>query len=620
MKKLFFVVSVCLIQQFLLAQAVIYPTHWWVGMKNPNLQLIIHHKDIARAGKTMISNNPLIKVKAVHTVESSNYLIVDLTIASSAKPGKVKLSIPNSSFSVNYELKARRKGNGKEYAQGVHAADIIYFIMPDRFSNADPSNDKFADMRDTACDRNEASMRHGGDIQGVINHLDYIKDLGANTVWLTPVNDNDMPLEKEPSGMISGYHGYWITDQYNMDKRYGGNEAYKKLSDALHAKGMKLVQDAVYNHIGIQHWIMNDPPAKDWVNQWSTYTGSNHRDEAVFGAYASADDRKVMLDGWFTPHLPDVNQRNPYVANFLIQYAIWATEEFGVDAWRVDTYKYCDEVFLNRINDALLKEFPALTVFGEAWANTNTGSAYFSRSNINSAFKHNLQGVTDFPVQAAMLATLNEDFGWTNGVNRLYMTLSQDILYKDPMLNCIFLDNHDMNRYYTMIGEDLNKYKMGIAMLLTLRGIPSLYYGTEILMKNYAFTSDGERRRDFPGGFPGDKENKFESSGRTAEENAAFNFVKTLANFRLHSTALQTGNTMQYIPKDGLFVYFRYDKNSSVMVVLNTSAEQKEINWERYHERTTGYKTARNVIDNISVNIGAPMKVNAKSALVLELK
>ena len=273
-------------------------------------------------------------------------------------------------------------------------------------------------------------------------------ELGVTSLWMCPVIENDMPLKKENAGWMSGYHGYWFTDQYQVDKRLGGNEAYKNLSDALHRSGLKLIQDAVYNHIGSEHWIAKNPPAGDWLNPWPAYTGSNHREEAVFDAYASKAERKIMLDGWFVPHLPDINQRNPYVAQYLIQHVIWSTETFGVDGWRVDTYKYCDEAFLNRVNDALIKEYPAITVFGEAWTNTVAGSAYFTRNNMQVPFKHNAQGVTDFPLNNAVMAALNQPNGWTEGITKLYMTLAQDILYKDPLNNCIFLDNHDMDRFF----------------------------------------------------------------------------------------------------------------------------------------------------------------------------
>lgn len=599
----------------------VYPTNWFIGMQWNKVQLVVKSTHEGFSKEKPGIQYPGVQLVKTHQLENSKYLVLDLSIAPTAKPGMVTITFNdgNNKHSIQWPLKTRREGNGKRFAQGVTAKDFVYLLMPDRFSNGDTKNDRFADMRDTSCDRTQLLMRHGGDIQGVTQHLNYLKELGVTTVWMTPVVENDMPLEREPNGMLSGFHGYWFTDQYKIDKRYGGEAAYLQLSDALHARGMKLIQDAVYNHIGIKHWIVMDPPAKDWINQWPAYTGSNHRDEVVFDRYGSAKDKKQMLDGWFTPHLPDVNQRNPYVANFLIQYAIWATETFGIDGWRVDTYKYCDEAFLNRINDALLKEYPNLTVFGEVWSNTITGSAYFTRNNLQVPFKHNLQGVTDFPVNFAMLATLNQPFGWTEGVNKLYMTLAQDILYKDPSKNCIFLDNHDMDRFYSVAGEDMNRYKQGIVLLLTLRGIPQLYYGTEILMKNLKNSSDAMVRFDFPGGFPGDKENKFEASGRSEKENEAFNFVSTLAHYRQNSSALTIGHTMQYLPfANGVYVYFRYNTKQTIMCVLNTSDKEAAIDFDQFQERTRGFARGKDILTGQSYS--NHFSVAAKGTMVLELQ
>jgi glycosidase len=599
----------------------VYPTNWFTGMQWNKVQLIVRSAQEGFNKAKPGVQYPGVQLAGTHQLENSKYQVLDLVIAANAKPGMVNIHFGEGSnqHTIQWPLKHRREGRGKTFAQGVTSKDFIYLIMPDRFSNGDTRNDRFADMRDTSCDRNQLLMRHGGDIQGVTQHLDYIKDLGITTVWMTPVVENDMPLEKEPIGMLSGFHGYWFTDQYKIDKRFGGEAAYLQLSDALHAKGMKLIQDAVYNHMGIKHWIAMDPPAKDWINQWPSYTGSNHRDEAIFDAYGNAKDKKQMLDGWFTPHLPDVNQRNPYVANFLIQHAIWSTETFGVDGWRVDTYKYCDEAFLNRINDALLKEYPSLTVFGEVWANTITGSAYFARNNIQVPFKHNLQGVTDFPVNFAIQAALNQSFGWTEGVNKLYMTLAQDILYKDPLRNCIFLDNHDVDRFYSVAGEDMNRYKQGITLLLTLRGIPQLYYGTEILMKNLKNPGDAMVRFDFPGGFPGDKENKFETAGRTAKENEAHGFVRTLAHFRKNSSALTIGKTVQYLPfANGVYVYFRYDARQTVMCIINTSDKEASIDFARFEERTKGFSKGKDILDG-QIH-GSQFSIPAKGTRVLELQ
>ena len=492
--------------------------------------------------------------------------------------------------------------------------------MPDRFSNGDPNNDHYANMRDTVADRKNPLARHGGDIQGVTNHLDYIRQVGATAIWLTPVIENDMPLEKESAGWVSGYHGYWFTDHYAIDKRMGGKEAYLKMVQAAHARGLKVIQDAVYNHIGATHWIMTDPPADDWVNHWPAYQNTSHREQALFDIHGSMKDKEVMENGWFVPHLPDLNLKNPLLATYLIQQAIWMTQTFQLDGWRVDTYKYCDEHFLNKLNDALEKEFPKITSLAEATVNTVAAGAWFCRNNLKVSFKSNCTGILDFPVCDAMLeATRNHD-GWTDGPNRLYTVLAEDMLYKDPMNNCIFLDNHDRDRFYSVVGEDYANFQMGIGLLLTERGIPHLYYGTEILMKNFKNPSDAMVREDFPGGFPGDPENKFLSSGRTPAENAAFDYVSKLANFRKTSSALGSGALMQYIPSKGTYIYFRYDSKQTILCALNSDTLSVNLKFSEYAERTAGFDLATNIITGVQVPVSGDLKLAPRSITILELK
>lgn len=620
MKKLFSTLVASWMILLVHAQELsMYPTHWFAGMNRDRVQLILKSEDSKFFLSTVRVQYPGVSLVRTHRFSNGKYLVLDLSISKSAQPGNVSIIATANKQSKTYTwtLKKRREGRGTKFAQGVTSKDLIYLIMPDRFSNGDPSNDQFDNLHDNISDRKDVLKRHGGDLKGIQNHIAYMKELGVTSLWMTPVIENNMPLNKEAAGMMSGYHGYWFTDHYKVDPRLGGNNSYKELSDSLHANGMKLIQDAVYNHIGSHHWMAQDPPSPDWVNRWDKYTGSNHRDEALFGRYASEKDKKQMLDGWFVPHLPDVNQRNPFVANFLIQHAIWSTEEFGVDGWRVDTYKYCDEPFLNRINDALLREYPKLTIFGEAWTNTVTGSAYFTRNNMDVPFRHNAEGVTDFPLNSAIMAALNQPFGWTEGVNKLYMTLAQDILYQEPKNNCIFLDNHDMDRFLSVVNEDMNRYKQGIALLLTLRGIPQLYYGTEILMKNYKNPSDAMVRLDFPGGFPGDAENKFVPQGRTAAEQQAFDYVKTIAQYRKKSSAITTGKSMHYLPVDGLYVYFKYDDQHTVMCVINTSAAAKKLSMADYNERTKGFSKGKDIISGTTV--GADFEVAANGTMIIEL-
>lgn len=578
----------------------VYPAHWFTGMKNTSLQLMMHGENIGRFNKVTITY-PGVRVLRLNKVENPNYIFIDLSIASSAKPGNFKIilsggGLPNED--VIYQLKAKSGQNGKTRVMGVNPRDFIYLLMPDRFSNGDPTNDIIAGYRDQDTDRKNKFSRHGGDFRGIQNQLSYFKQLGVTTLWLTPVIENDMPKVKEWGNDVAGYHGYWFTDHYQVDKRFGGNDGYRAFCDDLHRNGMKVIQDAVYNHVGNHHWFVLDPPMKDWFNTWPTFQGPNHREEVFYDPYASAYDKKLMTDGWFVPHLPDLNQRNPYVAKFLVQHAVWTTEEYGIDGWRVDTYKYCDEKFMNDINIALEKEFPALTIFGESWVNGTVANAYFARNNMNTVFKHNAKGMLDFQTCFAMLEGMNASPGWLSGVGKMYTTLTQDILYRDPMNNVNFLDNHDMDRVFSTVGEDWNKLKMGLNWLMTLRGIPQLYYGTEVLMKNKKENSDATVREDFPGGWADDKEkeNRFTSKGRSDKQQEAFEYLSRLAHYRKTSSALTTGKTMQFIPENGLYVYFRYDPRQTVMVIANKGEKELKPDWSRFAERMNGFTRLKNVV------------------------
>lgn len=599
------------------AQIKAYPSHWWVGMKQNSLQIMLHSSsDLSKSVKVKY---PGLVVTKVHQPENKHYLFVDLLLLPTIKPGKLDFVFEDGT-KFSYELKSRSKMQNAKVHQGVRSNDLIYLIMPDRFVNADPSNDQFPDLRDKVVDRNDPVSRHGGDLAGVTQKLDYLKDLGVTSIWMTPVLENDMPKMQEGPWLMSGYHGYWITNHYKVDKRFGGNDAYKKMIDIAHEKGLKVIQDAVYNHVGAYHHTVLDLPMKDWLNQWPTYTGANHREELFTDPYASSEEKKIMIGGWFVPHLPDLNLANPYCAKFVIQSNIWSTEEFGIDGWRVDTYKYCDEKFLNEINHALLKEYPTLTVFGEAWTNTVPASAYFTENNIDAPFKHKIKGVTDFPLNSAMYSAINDNFGWTDGITKLYMTLSQDFLYKNPYTNCIFLDNHDMNRFYSMVGENLSKYKMGLGLLLTLRGIPQIYYGTEVLMKNYKDPNDAAVRKDFPGGWQTDSINKFNPNALTANETEAFNYFKKLANYRKNSPVLGKGILKQFIPQNGIYVYFRTLGDQTIMCVVNTNNVKSMIKMDRFKEVIADFNTMLEVISEKGERIPEELSLPSQSFMIYELK
>jgi len=592
-----------------------YPTNWWVGMKWNKIQVMVHgdkvadHFPMIKMGPSGVKLATGVYLTKINRVENPNYVFLDLTITAAAKPGKFSFPFLKD-INLQYELKERRKGNGTAYAQGVTSKDFIYLIMPDRFSNGDSTNDRVAGMRDQSLGRDSVYYRHGGDLKGIENHLSYLQSLGVTTLWLTPVIENDMPNRTE--------HGYAFTDHYTIDPRLGGEKSYHELIKAVHTRKMKIIQDAVYNHVGLYHFTIQDMPMKDWVHQWPSYTNTNAKDQTIFDPYASAIDKKIMQDGWFTRQMPDLNESNPYVANFLIQHALWTVEEFGIDGWRIDTYPYNDLTFMNRCNTALLDEYPDITMFGETWVHGVPDQSYFAQNNYNIPFKSNLQATCDFQTLWGITDAMTKDFGWTDGVNNLYTTLAQDFVYRDPTREVIFLDNHDMSRFFSVIGEDVVKYKSAITWLLTCRGIPEIYYGDEIGVTGVTSPNDGHVRSDFPGGWPSDSLNKFLAADRNPQQEGIWNYYTRLANFRKTSSAITTGKMMQYVPKDGVYVYFRYSNTQTVMVVMNTAKEQKNIVSSNYSERTNGFSKMKNIITGEEADL-KDFSVDAKASGVWEL-
>ena len=618
MKKLFGLLFAFHFSLFTFAQQPgynCYPTHWFTGMKWNKVQVMVQGEKIAdnfpmvKMGPKGMSLAKGVNLIKINRVENPNYIFLDLVIDATAKPGRIEFPFVKG-INFTYELKARRVGNGTDYAQGVTSRDLIYLIMPDRFSNGDETNDRVAGMRDQTLRRDTVFNRHGGDLKGIQNHLAYLDELGVTTLWLNPVLENDMPNRTE--------HGYAFTNHYKVDPRLGGEKAYRELIDAVHKKGMKMIQDAVYNHVGLYHHTVQDLPMKDWLHQWNSYTNTHYKDQVLFDPYASKKDYKIMGDGWFTKEMPDLNQDNPFVANFLIQHALWTVEEFGIDGWRIDTYAYNDLNFMNRCNKALLDEFPKLTMFGETWVHGVPNQSYFTENNYNVPFKSNLQAATDFQTLWAITDAMTKDFGWTDGINRLYTTLAQDFVYKDPTRNVIFLDNHDIARFYSIVGENMDKYLSSISWLMTCRGIPQLYYGAEIVTPGVTSPSDGYVRLDFPGGWKNDSLNKFTIQGRSQQDQAIYQHLATLANFRKTSPALTTGKFMQFYPVDGIYVYFRYTDKQTVMVVMNTSKEEKKIELDRYAERTNGFSMYKDVVTKSTGKLEA-FQLGSYKTVVYEL-
>ncbi len=580
-----------------------YPNNWWTHMKWNKVQIMVHGPDVAskltlqQAGPkgSLLAQGVLLT--KIHHVENPNYVFLDITIGSDAHPGTFGLPFQRN-LAIDFSLKERRKGNGTTFAQGVNSKDFIYLIMPDRYSDGDTTNDRIKGLRDQSLDRDSVYARHGGDLIGIQKHLDYIQSLGVTTIWLNPVILNDMPNRTE--------HGYAFTDQYTVDPRIGGAAAYQSLINSIHKRHMKIIQDAVYNHVGLYHFTIQDPPMKDWVHVWPSYTQTTAREQTIFDPHGSKADYKQMVDGWFTRQMPDLNQNNPYVANYLIEHTLWTVETFGIDGWRIDTYPYNDLGFMNRCNQALEADFPKITMFGETWEHGVINQSYFAQNIFNTPFKSNLQGTTDFQSLWAITDALTQKGSWDHGIIEVYNTLAKDFVYKDPMREVIFLDNHDLSRFYSVVGEDMAKYRTALTWLLTCRGIPELYYGDELGLTGFTHPNDGHVRQDFPGGWATDPVNDFKASDRTSHQDSIWNYIHTLANFRKTSSALTTGKLMQYVPENnGVYVYFRYDSHQTIMVAMNISENTNEIDPGAYAERTSGFSKMKNLVDGTTKHIGS---------------
>ncbi|ALW84220.1 alpha-amylase [Hymenobacter sedentarius] len=583
------------------------PTFWWVGMKNPKLQLLVHSPGIGASTATL-ATYPGVRVEGVQKVESPNYLVVNLNIGPNAKPGQLKLTFQGAKkLSYAYELRARNQD--PQRTQGLSQADFIYMLMPDRFSNGDPKNDVVKGTRVNHIARDSMYARHGGDIKGIQNHFAYFKQLGATAIWPTPLVENDMPK--------ASYHGYAVTDCYKIDPRYGTNAEYVQFVKAAHANGLKVVQDIVLNHWGSYHHLFLDKPGEDWFHKFPSFTRSNYNAFALNDPYASKRDYQLFNDGWFDTTMPDVNQGNPLVATYLIQNFLWWVESTGLDGYRIDTYPYSDPQFLMAWGKAIAEEYPKLALFGEAWEGTEAEQAFFAQNIFPpvNGFKSNLPGVLDFQICFAISDALKTENG---DLSKLYHALQGDWLYVDATRNVPFLDNHDMSRFYSVVGEDFNKFKTGMAWLLTLRGTPQLYYGTEVLMKNFS-NPDGKVREDFPGGWAGDKTNYFAT--RSGQAGEAFDYVSKLANYRKTHPVLSSGKLMQFIPQDGVYTYFRYnDAGECVMVIANNTKDAKKVDGTRFAERFAGFTSGQEVVSGATISDLKTLQVPAHTAWVVELR
>ncbi len=587
------------------------PPFWWVGMKEKQLQLLFHHPSIEISQYKAELQYPGVALVEQKNVENPRYTFLTLNIDADAAPGMVPITFKSGRKQIrySYELKARETHTNR--IQGFNPSDVIYLIMPDRFANGDVSNDSIPGMFE-GVNRSKGGSRHGGDLAGIINKLDYLSDLGVTALWLNPVLENNQRR--------ASYHGYAITDLYQVDRRFGGNEAYLDLIERCHKRGMKVIQDMVMNHIGNEHWLALDPPEKSWIHQFPEFTRSNYRSTVLSDPYAAEGDTRKMNDGWFDTTMPDVDQTNPLFATYLIQNTLWWIEHAGIDGIRMDTYPYPDKHFMAEWARRVMEEYPKFNIVGEVWINNAAATAYWQDGSPNQdQYRSYLPSVTDFPLFFALPPALNEKGGWDTGLIRLHETLSYDFVYPNPAGNVIFLDNHDLTRFFLLVERDIRKFKMGLTFLLTTRGIPQLYYGTELLMDG-----DGGHhpnvRLDFPGGWPDDSVNAFTPEGRTASQNEAFDFIRTLLQWRKKSDVIHNGKLKHYIPENNVYVYFRYNEKKAVMVALNGNDEEVKLDSKRFNENIKNARNAKDVLNNKIIKEIDTLVLPPMSATVLELE
>lgn len=607
-KNLLLSLIICLLfPGFLSAKGITAePAFWWSGMKNPELQLMVYGENIASFRPSV--SYPGVKLKSSVALESPNYLLVYLDVEN-AQPGSFDITFTKDKKQIKmpYELKARKKDACK--IKGFDSSDVLYLIMPDRFANGDPTNDNLVMKTAYKTDRNDPSARHGGDLAGIEKHLDYIEDLGVTAIWLNPVLENDM--------QGGSYHGYATTNYYRVDRRFGTNEDYVRLIDKTHAKGMRVVMDMIFNHCGSDHIWMKDVPSKDWFNNLDKYVETSHVKEVYFDPYASEYDTKRMVDGWFVPSMPDLNQRNPHVATYLIQNSIWWIEYSGVDGIRQDTYPYADYKMMVDWCNAIYREYPDYNIVGEAWMNQTMGTAFWQKdSKLNERGNTMLKSVMDFRLMGLSHSAF---FGDAGGMQALYEHLAYDYAYADIYNVLRFLDNHDTDRFLPAMPEKLDAFKQGIAFMLTIPGIPQFYYGTELLMNGTKQKGDGYIRLDVPGGWPGDAVNQFEASGRTDIQNEAWNYMQKLLKWRKGNEVIAKGKMKHFVPQNGVYVYARNLNGKQVVVIMNGNAKESVLPLDRYDEILKGYTSGKDVITGKVVSLQKELTLEAKDVLVLEL-
>ena len=592
------------------------PPNWWVGFKETKLQLLIKGNDISAFSPEIEYTG--VSIQKVHKAKSPNYLFIDLQINSDAKPGSFTIVFnAKGRKNLKYEYPLKKKQKPSDELIGFNSSDVIYLITPDRFANSNPDNDIVKGLKEKAIDRKNDYARHGGDIQGITKHLDYISDMGFTAIWSCPLLTNDMDAYS--------YHGYSITDLYQIDPRFGTIQDYVELSAKANEKGVKLIMDQVANHCGGEHWWMKDLPFEDWINYQAGFEAgektvySNHRRTTNQDIYASKIDAIGMTDGWFVDSMPDLNQNNPFMATYLIQNSIWWIETAQLGGIRQDTYPYPDKIFMSNWAGAIMKEYPNFSIVGEEWSYNPLLVGYWQHgANNHDGYESNLKSTMDFPMQRKIVEALKEDEKWDKGLIKIYEGLANDFHYPSPKDIMIFPDNHDMDRIHTQLNEDPVLTKMALAYLLTLPRIPQLYYGTEILMENTAKPGDhGLIRTDFPGGWEGDTKNAFTGAGLSKEQLDMQQYLKTLLQFRKNNTTIHKGRTIHFSPKDGVYLMFRILDDNIVVLILNKNDESYVLDLDKFKEIGLEEKTLQDVISGKEILWEDSIRLEKKGATIL---
>lgn len=587
------------------------PASWWVGMKHHRVELMVHGDAIAvlsprlsRAGVALVD---------VQKEANPNFLFVTLDIAADAEPGSFDIEfLDGERVAVRHPFRLYAREPGSAMRRGFDSSDAIYLIVPDRFANGDAGNDSVATMREPA-DRASPNGRHGGDIAGIARHLDYIAGMGYTQLWPTPLLENDQPRYS--------YHGYAVTDLYRIDPRFGSNQDYRALSAQARAQGIGLIMDVVLNHIGSQHWWMRDLPTPDWINHDGKFAPTNHRRTTVQDPHAVKQDLAGFNEGWFSPGMPDLNQRNPHLATYLIQNSLWWIEYAGLSGIREDTFGYADASFLSAWGKAVLEEYPDFSMVGEEWSAHPATVAHWQRGKANAdGHVPWMPSMMDFPIHIALRSALTEPEGIETGWGRLYEMLGNDYLYPDASRLVVFAENHDTTRMLAQLDGDVALYRLAMAYLATMRGTPQFFYGSETLMQGPRERDDGRIRADMPGGWAGDAKSAFTGTGLSVAEREAQQYLKRLLQWRKRTPVVQHGKLRHFAPADGVYVYFRYDGDDTVMVALNRNAEAAPLAPDRFGDFIGAKSRGRDVMTGVEVAFDQPLSLAGKSATIVQIE